>query len=259
MDDYLKTIIKSDGGIKKLDSVFYPALALELALRENLSQDITFKDEIFLNLKRTEINNGLWSWGDEVKGKKRPVDVDDTLIVRNVFHLMQKPIDEPLNILINNEGGVLTYLEKWESNNADYLINLRLLDSINNLGLKTNKDEQVFDFVYKNKNKIFENVEEVSKYYLSEGFYIYAISKVSDILDINIEEVFDHKINSLEGKTDVALALISNPENNNLQELYSRQKNDGKLYLFQQKRYNYKFRNKFFEDKVNEIARQYVE
>ncbi len=259
MRNYLKTIIKNNKGIKKVNSMFYPSLSLEIALRENMTLNSHFKNEIVNNIEDAQIKEDLWSWGDKVNGVVRPADLDDTLVARNVFYLVEKPINKPLNILTSNEGGAYTYLENWKTNNVDYLINLRLLDSINNLELKTNKDEEIFNYVYKNKEKVFENVNEVSKYYLSEGFYIYAITKVKDILDINIEEIINYKKTSLKGKTDVALALISNPKNNDLQELYSRQKDDGRLYLFQQKRYNYKFRNKFFEDKVNEIARQYVE
>lgn len=226
-----QTTVRSSRKEFKLNHYFMPSLAIEIGLLEDIVFDTSTIKKIEQKLKKTE-ENGLWKWNNT-----KPIDFDDTIVARNVLTLLGTKNKTRIPLSISNEGGTYTYLggiKNKANNTVDLIINARILYSINNLGIKTTNDEEIYNYIKNNKNKFYEPIESISKYYLSEGFLIYVASKITNQIGINIDELIEHKLNKLKTATDIELALLASPKNKQLQKKYKTTKNDSSgLYLFQ--------------------------
>jgi SAM-dependent methyltransferase len=97
-------------------------------------------------------------------------------------------------------------------------------------------------------------VENISKYYLSEGYFVYVLSKVAKILDVDVEEIIRLKINKVRNKTDIGfLILASSKLNKELIRRYE-EAEEGSLELFQHPRLSLEFSCPFLDFVVRRCA-----
>lgn len=252
MGEKLNTIVKSPKGKKEMFHHFIPSLALEVALEQGLPLKRGDFEKIKTKLQKSFKENNYVRWN-----KDYPFDYDDTIIARNIFDLIEKPIKKELKLDFSKEGGVYTYLGglKSKSNNSvDMLINLVVLDYLIRNKIKKAEKERIIKFLKKRKKYFKKNVESISKYYLSEGYLIYLLSKVHKSLGINVEELIKLKAGKIKNKTDIGFLILASSKINN--ELIRKFKRAEKkpLQLFQHSRLKLTFSCSFLDEVVRKCA-----
>ncbi len=252
MGGKLNTIIQSPKGKKEIFHHFIPSLALEIALEEGLPLKRENFGKIKTKLQKSFEKNNYIRWN-----KGYPFDYDTTIIERNIFDLIEKPIKKELKLDFSKEGGVYTYLGglKSKSNNSvDMLINLVILDYLIRNKIKKTEKERIIKFLKKRKKYFKKNVESISKYYLSEGYLIYLLSKVHKSLGINVEELIKLKTKKIKNKTDIGFLILASSKINN--ELIRKFKRAEKkpLQLFQHSRLKLTFSCPFLDEVVRKCA-----
>ncbi len=246
----LQTLIKSKNKIIKKTHHFMPSLAIELALREGvpLNQNIVKKVKYYLKKNEEE---GSYKWDNNY-----PVDYDDTITALNMLNLLDETKQLDLNFSFAEQGGIFTYKDGFrskENNNVDLLINLRILDYLQNQKTENEAYSKLIDFLESKKQDFFKPVTEISKYYCSEGFLLYSLSKVSKLLNLNIDNLIDSKKNNFLTKSDIKLGFLANPFRRDLIKKFN-SIHKKQFYLFQHPRLGLKFRNPFLEDIINKAA-----
>ncbi len=254
LEDCLTSIISPRGNFS-IEHYFMPALAIELGLREGVVLETRLVKYVKELLEKTE-EKGLWRWN-----ASKLVDYDDTLTSRNFFALLYETRTSKIPLHTSSEGAIYTYfggVEAKHNNSIDLIINVRLLDNILNLEMQTENYDYLLDYLISKKEDFFKPVEEISKYYLSEGFLVYSLSKISTQIGIDIDDVIHAKLLRFNSSIDVALALLASPRNKKLQKLYTEYQNQhssSELYLFQEPSTNSKFRSKILEYVINQAAK----
>ncbi len=253
MGEKLNTVVQSPKGKKELFHHFILALALGVALEEGLPLKREDFEKIKTKLKKSFKENNYVKWN-----KEYPFDHDDTIMVRNIFDLIEKPTKKELKLDFSKEGGVYTYvggLKSKSNNSIDMLINLIILDYLIRNKIKKAEKERIIKFLKKRKKYFKKNVENISKYYLSEGYLIYLLSKVHKSLGINIEELIKLKTRKIKNKTDIGFLILASSKINN--ELIRKFKRAEKkpLQLFQHPRLKLTFSCSF----LDEVVRKCVE
>ncbi len=247
----LNTIVKSPEGKKEIFHHFAPALALSIALENGLPIKRKIFDKIISEIKKV-IKRGYVKWNENY-----PPDYDDTIIARKIFSLLLQPVKNKIKLSFSDNGGVFTYvggLKSKTNNNVDILINLIILDYLIKTGEDNQSKEQLISFLKKDKSSFKKSIEKLSKYYLSEGYLIYVLSNVSDVLDIDIGNLINHKIKKINNKTEIGfLILASSKPTKLLTEKYKKAEN-GLIEMFQHSRLKLKFSCKFLDDVVRECA-----
>ena len=246
----LQTIVNSKKKSENFLHPFMPSLGIELALQEGVPLNI---GDVKLTKKLLANNeeSGYYKWG-----KTYPPDYDDTITALNMFNLLNEPKRKQLNFDFSRNGGIFTYkggLESKSNNNVDLLINLRILDYLQNSESDSESYLRLIEFLKREKNEFFKSVQQISKYYCSEGFLLYSLSKVSNLLDINIDEIIDYKKDILNSEPDKQLAFLASQSNKQLlNEMELFKEND--FYLFQHPRLGLKFKNNFLEKVITEAT-----
>jgi ubiquinone/menaquinone biosynthesis C-methylase UbiE len=247
----LNTIITSLEGKKETFHHFAPILALSIALENGLPIERKIFDKIIFKLNKV-IEEGYVKWS-----KNYPYDYDDTLIVRKVCSLIEQPIKDKIKLSFSDNGGVFTYvggLKSKSNNNVDILINLIILDYLIKSGDDNKSKEQLIYFLKENKSLFKNNIEELSKYYLSEGYFIYLLSKVCGFLDVDIESIINSKIKKVNNKTDFGFLILSSAKPSKLLLEKFKKANKQPIQLFQHPRLKLKFSCDFLDYVVRESA-----
>ncbi len=244
----IKTIIKSKHETAESFHYFMPSLAIELALREGVSLNQNIIKKIKSHLRKSE-NKGYYKWSNNY-----PSDYDSTITVLNMFNLLGELKQLKLDFTFAEEGGIFTYkggFKTKENNNVDLLINVRILDYLQNH--KTKSYAKLLNFLKNKKQEFFKPVTEISKYYCSEGFLLYCLSKVSSQLDLNMDDLIDAKKDNFLSKSDIQMAFLANPSRKDLIGKIN-SISEHSFYLFQHPRLGLKFSNPFLEDIINNAA-----
>lgn len=104
------------------------------------------------------------------------------------------------------------------------------------------------------KDSLKKRVSKVSKYYLSEGFLIYSISKVARKIGININQLVNEKINLLENKVDLAFVILSLEEPDKILIKKYKEAKKSPLPLFQNPSKKEEFYCSFLDEVVIKCA-----
>ena len=248
----LLTKISSFKEEKHISHPFLPALALKIAFFEGLNpppKEIV--NRIVGDLKKY-MENGYAKWDESY-----PPDYDFTIVARDILISVGKPIEDKLDLGFSKEGGVYTYkggIEEKRTNSVDLLINLIIFKHLKTNNINKQDEVKIKEFIIKNKEKFKENIGDISKYYLSEGFLLYCLSKVAKELDIDLDKLIKLKIDKITNKTDLAFVILASSKIfSKVIEKYQISKEDG-LKLFQEPSKKRNFSCPFFDEMVRKSA-----
>ena len=245
IEDLLKTDVKT---IENFNHVFFPTLALEIAFKKGLKVDSEIVRIIIDDLENNMEGNYL-RWSEEY-----PVDYDSTIAARNVLSYLDKDSELPINLFFDEKtnlvhtyfGGILSK----HNNSIDLIVNLRILDYL--VKKETQKeDEKRILLGLENRIRDLEgSVKNVSKYYLSEGFFLWTLSPFGNALGIDVQKKAIEASNRSYNKIDLGLLYLASGDNNILDK-YEVGTFDS-LDLFWHPRLNKKFSCPFFDYVVKE-------
>jgi len=248
MSDNLITIVRSEYQKKGEFFLFFPALAVEIGLNEGIPLETPIVKRVTTNLKKKS-EQGYLRWN-----KDYPYDYDYTITSRNVLGMLNQKEPEELRLSwAKKKGGVYTYVGGKQSkanNSVDLLINLRILKYLKRNNLE---EQKLYSFLKNNKQKFFQEVKTISKYYKSEGYLLYLVSKVSKDLDVNIDQLIKEKIKKIKNQTDLGLAILSSDLINSQQYKNSKQQN---LELFWHPRLKHHFSCGYFDNIIKRCVEQ---
>ena len=251
MNDNLVTKIRERSKGKKEFFLFLPALAIEIGLNEGIPLETVIVEKININLKK-KLEQGYLRWN-----KNYPYDYDSTITARNVLEMLNQKQDGKIELSWSKKGGVYTYVggkQSKRNNSVDLLINIRILGYLKRNNLKK---EKLCSFLKNNKQKFFKGITAISKYYKSEGYLLYVLSKVNEDLDIDINQLIKEKIQEIKNQTDLGLVILSSDLINSqkYKNLYKNLKQQN-LELFWHPRLNHHFSCNYFDEIIKRCIKQ---
>jgi len=202
----IKTNVISESETKQIDHHFFPALALEIGLRNGLKLNQRIIQTVVEDVKRN-MDGGYLRWDNS-----RPPDYDDTITARNLLELVDRDEGLSLQFSSSKEGGIYTYvggLRSRKSNSVDLLINLRILEYLKRKSPKSKEYKRLLNFLGRKKDDFKRPIREISKYYLSEGFLLYSLSFVYEDLSLDLEELARLKEKAIKHPTDINLKNLA--------------------------------------------------
>lgn len=251
----LKTRIKPLREKKKgLDILFSQALALEIGLTHGFPLRTSEVKRISSKLEKN-LEGGYLRWNDNY-----PVDYDNTIIARNVLDMLGKEQRVDLDLSLTADNLVYTYkggLEAKPNNSVDLLINSRVLDYLLRKKEKSSQEEteRLGKALRDQKEKLKGDVKDASKYYLSNGFFIYSLAPVAEHLGINVEENVKRMKEKIRNKTDLGLLVLALDSSIVPKEDYNNS-DESSLDLFQHPRLERRFSCEYFDEVVRGCAEQ---
>lgn len=247
----LLTKISSSNGNEYIYHLFMPALAIKIALTQGLFIKENLINDINQILEQNLLNGNLRF------DNEHPPDYDLIVVAREFLELVNKPQIKLLDFFFSEKGGLYTYLGGKESkgdNSIDLMVNTIVLAYLTKYKLNKKDANKIKKFLIKNKKKFDEDIKKISKYYLSEGFLIYCLNKVSKELGINIEKLIKIKIAKINNKTDLALVILTLDKiPKRIIEKYKNSKKEP-LNLFQKPSNKDKYSCLFFDEVVRKCA-----
>lgn len=201
----LKTIIQSKESNISVDHHFFPALALEIGLREGIKLDRKYMEDIRNTLIRNA-KEGYLKWDENY-----PFDYDNTIVMRNVLDSLDIKQQTKLALSWSKKGGIYTYIggkQAKSNNNVDLLINLRILDYLKRTQPESQDYKRLQEFLFKEREKFKKPVEAISKYYLSEGFLLYCLNPVAKDIGLDIKNLIKLKRKRIRHPTDANLIRL---------------------------------------------------